>query len=427
MQMKASFSAVPTVELEPVSDLDHSDLDHSDLDRKHRRCAYVGLVVVVSLAVLWKFNVGSSFFSHVGTVGDGSPQIINRSEEHRTGSMHHACWVKRKDGSKHKETSCPSNFMIYHHKVATVLSRSVREKSIQYLLGDGYKYLNSSQRACLSRTCFPIQLTDGNNKKNGLLEEFMASSALHDPQLRRRVVNFVRSPFQKIVSGYLYHMKETELWETWRIDKRIEVPLKGSENWLLRYYCSAYNAVHGLPSLNCDDYLVVPWRTVLYKEYELPLSVYTRDEHSRPLHAETYAAYLKRVPAREGLLVETMRAHRETIAMMVFARIVRELHLEGTQNICLEDMMNASSCNVTYSRIFQTLNLDSIGSNGEYTKFIQSEFCAFSGENGPSTSHGTDHDEHRAYLVDILRKLDETLFKGMLATFEQELQCGYSH
>ncbi len=138
---------------------------------------------------------------------------------------------------------------------------------------------------------------------------FARDGAVFDRATRRvhRVpcfAHFVRNPFQKVVSGYLYHRAGAEHWTEWALDRLSSKPGAGGQR---------RGAAPALGGASWDTQLFESARAVLWPtagaaaEPRLPLPA------ARP--GESYRAYLVRVDETEGLLAELSRARDEMDSM----------------------------------------------------------------------------------------------------------------
>lgn len=262
------------------------------------------------------------------------------------------------------------------------------------------------------------------------------------------LVQLVREPFAQIVSSYLYHRGDTggatgvnvaEPWLAWPIDggtkctgkKDTSPPClqslagRSSAGWWLLFKSArvAFNASHTREYRPTDPtaqmlYLATGYQQVQHIKSAKPPMSYEPQE--------AYQDYLRRVPPREGLLVEALRVGRLDLPLMRYEAAMVDHQLT---TVCLEELSRGrAACRGAWARIIA--HLDYPAQLGRDLLGVAVNATCRTPDGGPAASlagvttaqmvaDGLSAHELREVLVD----LDATQLDGALLRHHRLFNC----
>mmetsp|Transcript_19581 Transcript_19581/g.29745 ORF Transcript_19581/g.29745 Transcript_19581/m.29745 type:complete len:284 (-) Transcript_19581:2354-3205(-) len=195
------------------------------------------------------------------------------------------------------------------------------------------------------------------------------------------VVNFVRDPFEMVVSGYLYHVR-------------------GAEIGFMKF---------GKLGMRGGDLRPFLWPS----EYGLPSAIANNKEWTD----FSYPEYLKKLKPTEGILAESIRVMQwelwEVVSSVRTTRKYKSMH-----SVCLEDYFLDIHDAIRRLLLKLQLPLSLLGSLEE----------KMSTKSKNAKSHGTRSEsnldeEYRSFLLNMVRKYDTAYFKGTFARLSAEIGC----
>ena len=198
-----------------------------------------------------------------------------------------------------------------------------------------------------------------------------------------KVVNFVRDPFDIVVSGYLYHKSGQE---NDKIPHATPVHAQDMIKWR--------NGLHTLSHKACA--------------FNLPV----------PRASERYSEYLRRVSTEEGLTAEAIRSLTWDLPAMAKAYFTTLQYPRAMHSVCLEDVMRAQHNGPVE---FQDV-LDHIGSLLGLTNGTITARSMFYRDHEHVTAHNP---VYRLKLLQTVRKINQK-WNLKLDPMSLSIGCAYA-
>ena len=314
--------------------------------------------------------------------------------------------------------------LVAHHKTGTIISR------------DAHRVIAHDRplaALCEGAASPPLLL-----KIDRPAVDFARDGAVFDRATRRvhRVpcfAHFVRNPFQKVVSGYLYHRAGAEHWTEWALDRLSSKPGTGAQR---------RGAAPALGGASWDTQLFESARAVLWPTADAarPLEPRLSLPAARP--GESYRVYLARVDETEGLLAELLRAQGEMGSMeAVHGRVVASATAVGSAplcesvSVCLGDVAwprgGDAAAAAGWARVLGGARVPA--AHAMRLAGALASACTLRGRSGNMTARGRGaiHATSRAGVADTERarrvaevvRLDGEHFGGDLLGLERALGC----
>lgn len=134
-----------------------------------------------------------------------------------------------------------------------------------------------------------------------------------------------------------------------------------------------------------------------------------------PRRDESYSAYLRRIPSRDGLAAEQSFAMTATLGAL---EGFMDDEYDAYHPVCLEDLMSSrEACGAAWAAIATTLF-----GRGPRTAVLGEHIAAATCAG--NANHATGHGEARAALRGLVRANDAALFGGRLAAVQRRVGCG---
>lgn len=241
------------------------------------------------------------------------------------------------------------------------------------------------------------------------------------------VAQFGRNPFEMVVSGYLYHMAE-------------------SEPWLHRSFRQV--AKHG-PYNECKPSLIDGQTAIWCKEHKRKIFRNTHWMHKAfrginqvAMHSvstngstflphvdakETFPQYLKRVSLDAGLIAEYIWASNASLAPMRFTHDFAESHA-CSKNMCFHEFYE--NCKDAWQRLMHAWQVE----EPQYTLMLSAALKSCPRGNHWARKHSSKAQMKNKLLnhppahdmVKRLRELDRLHLNGAIAELEEHIGCPVS-
>jgi hypothetical protein len=223
-------------------------------------------------------------------------------------------------------------------------------------------------------------------------------------------VHFIRDPFEAIISGFLYHMRNSEPYWTNRalFDRPADEDLPPCPTSEAIINCDRVPAYHGFREFFGEK----------CASSALPGDFNNWCEKLPPANhddSESYAGYLTRL-AKRGQWKQAIMA--EMVRFMAYEHLgwIESVRVRDAYHVCLDDLMHDADA---FDRASQLML--------EHLAFPEQTMDAALLQMGPlnpsrsQTSHGTSHDEHRVHLVELAKEVDAEHFHGIFADLNEEV------
>lgn len=240
--------------------------------------------------------------------------------------------------------------------------------------------------------------------------ELRGDKSLDELDLSRCYGQFVRNPFEMVVSGYLYDMASAEpftLKKFGTVKDRCMDLIPGTDEWDYKH-CREMSSVFQVFSGSRSG----------------PLSALLLDAKLD----ESFSEYLRRVDVNTGLLAEYIFAQSNTLNVMRDSNSFLDSFPHCSMRLCFNDFYD--DCNHTWQRLFQTW---------AFPEPQKSAMLLAAAKSCPETdSNAHDHDSSElvsqlnishppeSEMVRRLRKLDLLHLNGALHALEEHLGCPVS-
>lgn len=223
----------------------------------------------------------------------------------------------------------------------------------------------------------------------------------------RCLLHVVRNPFELVVSGYLYHMAESEDWLRTHTFRRA------------LYYVRKNRVRDG-----CTP--KVGWMCLVLRGLAQVYRMSRAGPTARLLPTaqdnETFSQYLQRVEAKSGLLAEAIFSSNYSLASMRFTSDVVSSR-PCSMNVCFEQFYD--DCNAVWKRVLQAWNIK----DPHYSKMLRGAMKSCPDKSKGAKSHSSSramHHKHLSHapehvLLHSLRELDSDVLNGMLASLETHI------
>lgn len=240
--------------------------------------------------------------------------------------------------------------------------------------------------------------------------ELYSDRSLEEMDLSRCYGQFVRNPFEMVVSGYLYDMA-------------------AAERWVLNTFETQGSSCSDLANNGKDS---LPWSLRHCREMHSAFQVFTVSR-SGPLSAalpdahlnESFADYLRRSDVDAGLLAEYIFAQANTLSTMRMPSGLDNTSLDCTTRVCFNSFYD--DCNGTWLRLLETWRIP----EPQKTAMFQAAIRSCPGADSSAQEHDSSEQLSKAnishppepVMVRRLRELDRQYLKGTLAALEEHLGC----
>lgn len=233
------------------------------------------------------------------------------------------------------------------------------------------------------------------------------------------IAQFSRNPFEMVVSGYLYHMAESESWLTLKkfgqaapdceprfVDGRLSARCKEPSTklyWMRKAQGGIAEVFHSTRSGPIADHL------------------------PDALAGETFPQYLKRIDLDAGLLAEYVWALNRSLKPMSFTKDFAISHACSV-NVCFHEFYD--NCKATWQRVMKAWEIQP----PRYDAMLRAATKSCPGISWDTKLHSSAHLAKKKKLAHIpesemvkrLRVLDRTVLNGKLSALETHLACPLS-
>lgn len=241
-----------------------------------------------------------------------------------------------------------------------------------------------------------------------------SSEMLHYLPQQACLLHFARNPFEMIVSGYLYHMADSEAWLSEPFGKVRKLMAEqfpegcvAGQDWRCRVYRGIDEVYQSSLSSSAS--------------FRLPLAKST----------ETFPEYLRRSDLTTGLTAEFIWAANYSLASMRFANEFVQKPAAASScnlNVCFHEFYE--NCPAAWQRVLQAWQVQ----EPDYTSALRAVTRSCPSVSRAAERHSSDRLMRKKHLshprepemLQRLQELDRSLFKGALADLEEYVQCNVS-
>jgi len=228
-------------------------------------------------------------------------------------------------------------------------------------------------------------------------------TGIHMRQTPACFLHVVRNPFEMLVSGYLYHMSQSEPW--------LGNTFENVDTLLKEKFEEPFCVRHPLEGVS----------QVFRSSLSGSMSAWLPDAEAN----ETYSQYLQRADLDAGLIAEFIWASNTSLASVLFTDGFLAESQACSINMCINEFYE--NCNATWERIFLTWQVPEHHHDRLLRAATQS--CPTTSLN--AVTHSSNYQTEKKALAHVperdmvkrLRELDRTLFNGEIAALEKHSEC----